>query len=120
MIHKNESRGLGTLFEEPLEHNNKNLRTYRERLARKTTQQDNLSDVLTRLWVKSNPIVRGFRAIVKCTFCSGQHNIRSCPQRHAAISGCLSMENHLIACVFTERAALKNVHDSACNSSSLN
>ena len=120
LIHKNESQGLGTLSEEPLEHNNKNLRAYRERLARKSTQQDNLSDVLTRLWVKSDPIVRGFIAIVKCTFCSGQHNIRSCPQRHAAISRCLSMEDHLLACVFTEGAALQNVHDSACNSSGLN
>ena len=36
------------------------------------------------------------------------------------ISGCLSMEDHLLACVFTEGAAVQNVHDSACNSSSLN
>ena len=31
------------------------------------------------------------------------------------ISGCLSMEDHLLACVFTEGAAVQNVHDSACN-----
>ena len=36
------------------------------------------------------------------------------------ISGCLSMEDHLLACIFTERAAVQNVHDGACNSSSLN
>ena len=36
------------------------------------------------------------------------------------ISGCLSMEDHLLACVFSEGAAVQNVHDSACNSSSLN
>ena len=45
LIHANESKGLGTLSEEPLEHNNKNLRAYRERLARKTTQLANLTDV---------------------------------------------------------------------------
>ena len=40
-FHKNESQGLGTLSEEPLEQS-----LY---LARKTTQQANVSDVLTRL-----------------------------------------------------------------------
>ena len=66
LIHKNESQGLGTLSEKPLEHNNKYLRSYQEKLARKTTQQANLTDVLTRLWgVKSDPIVRSFRCIVK-------------------------------------------------------
>ena len=41
LIHNNESYGLGTLSEEPLEHNNKNLCSYREKLARKTIQQAN-------------------------------------------------------------------------------
>ena len=77
-FHKNESQGLGTLSEEPLEQS-----LY---LARKTTQQANVSDVLTRLWVKSDPIVRSYRSIVKCSFCNGQHNVRSCPHRQAAIS----------------------------------
>ena len=44
-FYKNESQGLRTLTEEPLEHNNKKL----EKLARKTTQQANVTtDVLTR------------------------------------------------------------------------
>ena len=107
LIHKNESQGLGTLSEEPLEHNNKNLRSYREKIAQKTTQQANLTDVLTRLWVKSDPIVRSFRCIVKCSFCNGQHNVHSCSHRHAAISGCLSLEDNLIACVFTDGADLQ-------------
>ena len=66
LIHADEAKGLGTLSEEPLEHNNKNLHAYRERLARKTSQQANLIDVLTRLWIKTDPIVRSYRRVVKC------------------------------------------------------
>ena len=42
LINANDSIGLGSLSEEPIEH--KNLRHYRESLARKTTQNANLSD----------------------------------------------------------------------------
>ena len=54
-FHINESQALGTLSEKPLEHKNKNL-LYREKLVRKTTQQANVTDVLTRLWgqIRSN------------------------------------------------------------------
>ena len=113
LIHKNESQGLGSLSKEPLEHNNKNLRSYREKLARKTTQQANLTDVLTRLWVKSDPMVLSYRSIVKCSFCNGQHNIRSCPHRQAAISGCLSLEDNLIACIVFEGDDLQGAADTA-------
>lgn len=101
LIQKIESQGLGTLSEESLEHNNKNLHSYREKHA---TQQANLTDVLTRLSVKSDLIVQSFRSIVKC---NGQHNVRSCPHRHAAISVCLSLEDNLRACVFTDGADLQ-------------
>ena len=60
LISANDSKGLGTLSEEPLEHNNKNLRIYREHLARKTTLHANLSDVITQLWIKSDRILRSF------------------------------------------------------------
>ena len=101
LIRANESKGLGTLSEEPLEHNNKNLRAYHERLAQKTTQQVNLTDVLTKLWIKSDPIVRSYRRVVKCSFCNGPHNVRSCPQRLEVTSGCVSFEDHLVECIFT-------------------
>ena len=42
LINAKDSTGLGSLSEEPLEHNSKNLRRYRESLARKTTQNANL------------------------------------------------------------------------------
>ena len=102
LVTANESTGLGSLSEEPLEHNNKNIRNYREHLSRKTTQHANLSDVLTRLWVKSNPIIRSARNKTKCSFCSNEHNVRSCPQKQVRESLCLSFEENLISCIFAE------------------
>ena len=37
--------------------NRRNITIKSSKLARKTAQQANLTDVLTRLWVKSDPIV---------------------------------------------------------------
>ena len=80
---------------------NKNLRIYREHLARKTTQHANLSDVITQLWIKSDPIVRSLQHAVKCSFCGEVHNVRSCTQKHAR-SSCFSLEEHLLACMFAD------------------
>ena len=44
LIAANESTGLGSFSEEPLEHN-KNIRNYMEHLSRKNTQNANLTDV---------------------------------------------------------------------------
>ena len=94
LISANDSKGLGTLSEEPLEHNNKTLRIYR-------AQHANLSDVITRLGFKSDPIVRSFQHAVKCSFCGEEHNVRSCTQKHAR-SSCFSLEEHLLACMFAD------------------
>ena len=40
-----------------MEANNKRLRQIRERLARKCSQTDNLTDVIRRLWVGSDPLI---------------------------------------------------------------
>ena len=40
-----------------MEANNKRLRHIRERLARKCSQIDNLTDVIRRLWVGSDPLI---------------------------------------------------------------
>ena len=101
LIIANESTGLGSLSEEPLEHNNY-IRNYREHLSRKTTQHANLSDVLTRLWVKLDPIIRSARKKAKCSFCSNEHNVCSCPQKQVLESVCLSLEENLISCIFAE------------------
>ena len=100
LIDANESPGLGEYSEEPLEHNNKNIRKYRESLARKTTQSANLSDVLTRLWIKSDPIIRCHCQVVKCSFCGEEHNVRSCTKKQAESSSCLSLEDSLLESIF--------------------
>ena len=87
----------GTLSEERLEHNNKDPHICREHLARKTTQHANLSDVITRLWIKSDPIVRSFQCAVKCSFCGEEHNVQSCTQKHAR-SSCFSLKEHTRNC----------------------
>ena len=101
LIDANDSTGLGVFSEEPLEHNNKNLRKYRESLARKTSQSANLSDVLTSLWIKSDPIIRCHRQVVNCSFC-GEHTVRSCPRKQVmhTCSSCLSFEDHLLSSIF--------------------
>ena len=98
LIHANGSTGLGSSSEEPLEHNKKNLRRYRESLARKATQNANLSDILSRLWIKSDPIVRSYRNAIKCSACNGD-SIRSCPRRHVSHPSYQTIEEHLISTI---------------------
>ena len=95
LIAANKSNGLGTLSEEALENNNKNIRKYREQLSRKTTQEDNLSDVFNRLWLKSDPILRNFRHQDNCSYCHGDHNVRSCPKKRADF-GRMNNEDELL------------------------
>ena len=67
------------LNEEPLEINNKYVRQFRKHLARKSSQIENLSDVSTRLWVKSDPIIRSMKRELYCKICEQfcDHTIRS-------------------------------------------
>ena len=87
LIEANDGHGFKKLSEEPLESNNKYVRHFREHLARKTSQVENLTDVSTRLWIKSDPIVRSLKRDLYCTLCEkvGDHTIRSsqCPQKLA-------------------------------------
>ena len=99
LINANGFTGLGSLSEEPLEHNNKNLRRYRESLARKTTQYANLSDILSRLWIKTDPIVSSHRNAITCSACNGNHCILSYPRRHVSCIGCQTIEEHLISTI---------------------
>ena len=98
-LNANDSTGLGSLSEEQLDHNNKNLRRYEESLARKKTQNANLSDIQPRLWIKSDPIIRSHRNAIKCSACNGDHSIRSCPRRHISLVSCLNIEEHLISTI---------------------
>ena len=105
LINANGFTGLGSLSEELLEHNNKNLRRYRECLARKTTQYANLSDILSRLWIKSDPIVWSHRNAIKCSACNEDHSIRSCPRKHVSGIGCQTIEEHLISTIINPEVA---------------
>ena len=85
LVEANGGFGFKKLSEEPLESNHKYVRQFRENLARKTNQIENLTDVSTRLWVKSDPIVRSMKREIYCTLCEKfcDHTIRSsqCPQK---------------------------------------
>lgn len=58
LIKANGNKGLGDMTESGLECNNKVLRLIRISLSRKTSQVENLSDCLERMWVKSDLEVR--------------------------------------------------------------
>ena len=85
LIEANGGYGFKKLSEEPLESNNKYVRQFREQLARKTNQVENLTDVVTRLWIKSDPIVRSIKRELYCKLCEkkSDHTTRSsqCPQQ---------------------------------------
>ena len=69
LIDANGGYGLKMLSEEPLESNNKYIRQFRENLARKTNQIENLTDVSTRFWIKSDPVVRSLKRELYCKLC---------------------------------------------------
>ena len=85
LVEANGGYGFKKLSEEPLESNNKLIRKFRESLARKTNQLENLTDVATRLWVKSDPIIRSLKRALYCKVCDkfSDHTMRSsqCPQK---------------------------------------
>ena len=96
---------------------NKNIRTSeRSRLERSKNDTTSKSDILTRLWVKSDSIVR---VMVKCSLCNGQHKVCSGPEKHASMCACLSLDYHLVACIFTEGSHVPDAADSTCGSFTL-
>ena len=67
VINENDGRGLLNFTECGLEANNKYLQQYRMNYACKTSQHNNLSDCLKRLWDKSDPMVHELRNRLHCT-----------------------------------------------------
>ena len=103
LIEENGNRGLSNFTESGLEANNKFLRQYRMNKARKTSQDDNLSDCINRLWDKSDPIVMKIMQRLSCKHCKKTgHTIRSCEELKAAIHGCNSEFDSLL-CFLTEQ-----------------
>lgn len=58
LIERNNGIALGELSEEALESCNKDVRNYREFLARKIGHIPNLTDVFNRLYIRSDPLLR--------------------------------------------------------------
>lgn len=84
LIQLNDNKGLGEFTESGLENSNKFLRFYRQNLARKNNQSANLDDCLTRLWLRSDPGIRGAAPKPYCSKCSSElHYTVSCPQKVA-------------------------------------
>ena len=69
LVKANNGLGLGEYTEQGLENNHKFLRYYRQHLARKNSQSNNLDDCLIRLWLKSDPKVRATAPEPKCNQC---------------------------------------------------
>ena len=58
LIDANNNYGLGKYSEQGLENNHKFLRFFKKTLSRKCSQEENLSDYFSRLWLQSDPIMR--------------------------------------------------------------
>ena len=98
LIADNGNKGLLNYSESGLEANNKFLRQYRLNRSRKTSQFDNLSDCINRLWDKSDPVVAKRRERLSCRHCNGVgHTIRSCADMKAELSGCNSEFESLLS-----------------------
>ena len=74
--------GLGSLSEECLEANNKDIRNYLQFLSRKIDPVDQLTDIMVRLLGRSDPainnLVTQYQPKKYCTECGGNdHMIRS-------------------------------------------
>ena len=83
LIDANKNCGLGKFSEQGLENNNKFLRFFRKTLSRKCSQEDNLTDCFSRLWLQSDPIIRvSGRKVKLCKHCKeATHFSLSCPKK---------------------------------------
>ena len=98
LISNNDGRGLGDFTEGGLEHNNKFLRFYRRNLARKVDQSANIEDCLTRLWLRSDPLIRDSGpAQPTCKRCHGSHFTVSCPQKSVLQSSTLPLVEYYLS-----------------------
>ena len=82
LIALNESNGLGILSEEGLEANNKYIRRYSELLSRKSSQIEQMTDVMGRLLERSDPLISTekmkYRNNISCSICnSKKHSSRN-------------------------------------------
>ena len=97
LIEMNGNCGLKAWDESGLEANNKILRSIRLKLARKTSQSDNLEDCINRLWLGSDPKVNNVRIKAQpyCKHCKEYgHSSRYC-RKNRPIFGPLTDDDAL-------------------------
>ena len=84
LIELNAGNGLGSLDESGLEGCNNILRKVRTNLTRKTSQMNNLTDTLKRMWYSSDPGINEDREKIKpqCKNCNNKkgHSTRYCSE----------------------------------------
>lgn len=88
LIEHNDDSRLKNFDESGLEANNKILRSIRLKLARKTSQTANLTHVIHRLWLGSDPKVNHIRLHTQpyCKHCNEHgHSTRYCKVRSPAL-----------------------------------
>jgi hypothetical protein len=66
-IRSNGGHGLGLYSEEGLEGLHKYVRRFKERLSRKNSLKDNLTDTFGHLWIRSDLIIRSKRRVLECS-----------------------------------------------------
>ena len=99
-IRFNDAKGLGNCSKEGLEALHKYVRKFRCILARKTSLKDNLSDVFSHLFVRSDPVIRCQRRVLECSHCHDYgHSKRSCPSRRQM---CASSDDALVQNIFMQ------------------
>jgi hypothetical protein len=99
LIANNGNHGLKNLSEEGLESVNKVLRNVREKLSRKNSPFDNITDCLNRLWGVSDPVVNLILDTTKpyCKHCKVRgHSTRYCCLNEQCYIT-LDYEDHMIA-----------------------
>jgi hypothetical protein len=85
-IRLNHGFGLGMISEEGLEAIHKLVRRFRELSARKTSLEDNIQDVFTHLFIRSDPTIRSYNRLLVCSNCSEiNHTRRGCPLLKATV-----------------------------------
>ena len=83
LIELNDGYGLGQMSEQGLEGLNKLVRRFSERYARQRSLDANITDVVNRLQVLSNPFLMTYKRTPQCTRCKaiGDHWTISCPSK---------------------------------------
>ena len=96
LIELNDGYGLGQMSEQGLEGLNKLVRRFSERYARQRSLDANITDVVNRLQVLSNPFLMTYRRKPQCTRCCsvGDHWTVSCPNKEK-IPWCKNLKEQL-------------------------